>query len=640
MNLPLFLDIAIGLIFIYLILSLLASEVQELIATILQWRAKHLRESIENLLVGDNRKELSEISKAKKLANQLYTNPLIENVNQEATGLIVNLLRKPIWQLGKKYRLITSENEETLFGNGKHSGPSYIPSETFATTLLEVLKIPSLTHKFGEVKLCDFKNQLLTDIKTYLCGLNIAEVEDALEEGIIALREPGATIVTDFYEFKQQIAQVCQDFEEQKSTLEISIQRIQQRLSEYSLTAKGWKLDDEYKNKFKQQMESFIKDFLNDSERELIIAEMKLSLGEIAKVFDKETQEHQTILAEIKNIDAEAYEQIKDLIDKLPKSVKESIFALAHRAQSKVDTVDKDINQLRKEIELWFDRSMDRATGVYKRNAKGVAILIGLLIATVGNADTFYIVSKLSTDRDLRNAIAQNAEVVNASCSNPTPTLTSTSTQKSSSITTPISATPINNLDCVRAQTEAVLEEVSFPIGWSSNTLTDQLSLPDPLIANNKKARKWDFLGWNADTIVKKLYPQYQGNLRTPKSNTDWFFWLLIHALLPIILFSLLIYSGIKIIWKYQKLTRSTYIWFALLFFLTTCLIIFTGAKVILGVFMGWALSAIAISMGAPFWFDLLGKVINVRNTGPKPASSSDNQATSQDQKASTRSGT
>jgi hypothetical protein len=136
------------------------------------------------------------------------------------------------------------------------------------------------------------------------------------------------------------------------------------------------------------------------------------------------------------------------------------------------------------------------------------------------------------------------------------------------------------------------------------------------------------------------LYPQYQGNLRNPKSNSDWFIWLSIHALLPLIVFALFIYWGIKIIWKYQKLTTSTYILLALLSFLTTCLVTFTGAKVILGVFMGWALTAIAVSMGAPFWFDLLGKVINVRNTGPKPASSSDNQATSEDQKASTRSGT
>jgi hypothetical protein len=40
MNLPVIIDIIIGLVFIYLSLSLLASEIQELIATVLLWRAK------------------------------------------------------------------------------------------------------------------------------------------------------------------------------------------------------------------------------------------------------------------------------------------------------------------------------------------------------------------------------------------------------------------------------------------------------------------------------------------------------------------------------------------------------------------------------------------------------------------------
>jgi hypothetical protein len=609
MNLSAVLDIAIGLIFIYLILSLLASEIQELFATVLQWRAKHLKESIENLLVGDNKKELPEISRAKTLANKLYANPLIENVNQEATGLIVNLVRKPTWQLGKKYQLIT-ENQETLFGDNKHTGPSYIPSETFATSLLETLKIPHLTHKFSEIKLQEFKNNLLIDIKLYLFGLEIGEVneytlevnEDTLEWKNLRLTEPGASIVNGFHEFRKKLDKVCEDFNEQRSTLEISIQRMEQRLNEYSLTAKNWGLNEQYQTEFREQIKSLTKDLLDEHECKLIIARMNLSLGEIARVFDKESDEHQQILEQIRKIDEETFGQIKELIEHLPKSVKESIFALAHRAQSKVDTLDKDINQLRKEIEVWFDRSMERATGVYKRNAKGVAILIGFLIAIVANADTFYIVNKLSTDRDIRNAITQNAELISTSCTDNTrPTLTSTSTQESISGTTLTSTTETNNLDCVRLQTKAALEEVPLPIGWSTNTLTDQLSLPDELGANERRTRKWDFLGWNADTIVKKLNLQYQGDLRIPKSNTDWLIWSLIHVLLPIIFFALFIYWGIKIIWKYQKLTTSTYVLLALLSFLTTCLVTFTGAKVILGVFMGWALTAIAVSMGAPF---------------------------------------
>jgi hypothetical protein len=36
----------------------------------------------------------------------------------------------------------------------------------------------------------------------------------------------------------------------------------------------------------------------------------------------------------------------------------------------------------------------------------------------------------------------------------------------------------------------------------------------------------------------------------------------------------------------------------------------------------GWFVSGIAIGMGAPFWFDLLGRLVNVRNTGAKPKES------------------
>jgi hypothetical protein len=35
---------------------------------------------------------------------------------------------------------------------------------------------------------------------------------------------------------------------------------------------------------------------------------------------------------------------------------------------------------------------------------------------------------------------------------------------------------------------------------------------------------------------------------------------------------------------------------------------------------IGWLITALAVAMGAPFWFDLLSRLINLRGTGPKPA--------------------
>ncbi|MEI6380393.1 MAG: hypothetical protein WCO81_05850 [Cyanobacteriota bacterium ELA615] len=58
-SLPIILEVVIGLSFLYLILSLLASEIQESFTAFLQWRAKHLKKSIYRMLGGKlNSREL------------------------------------------------------------------------------------------------------------------------------------------------------------------------------------------------------------------------------------------------------------------------------------------------------------------------------------------------------------------------------------------------------------------------------------------------------------------------------------------------------------------------------------------------------------------------------------------------------
>jgi hypothetical protein len=42
----------------------------------------------------------------------------------------------------------------------------------------------------------------------------------------------------------------------------------------------------------------------------------------------------------------------------------------------------------------------------------------------------------------------------------------------------------------------------------------------------------------------------------------------------------------------------------------------------------GWLLTAIAVSLGAPFWFDLINKFINIRMVGQKPLTAEDLKST------------
>lgn len=88
------LEIAIGIIFIYLLLSLICSAVSELISRALSMRAKNLEDGIRNLLIDKEGKEY---------AKKFYDHPLIKGIERK----------------GKR--------------------PSYIPSRTFSLVLMDII---------------------------------------------------------------------------------------------------------------------------------------------------------------------------------------------------------------------------------------------------------------------------------------------------------------------------------------------------------------------------------------------------------------------------------------------------------------------------------------------------------------------
>lgn len=110
------LDVALGLIFVYLLVSLMVTALTEMFAGFLKWRAKNLWAGIRNIL---------DTGKAREWVDKLYSHPLIQSLSEP----------------GK-------EDETAPKGNRPpHSAPSYIPSRTFAVTLLEILKEPGQTQE-------------------------------------------------------------------------------------------------------------------------------------------------------------------------------------------------------------------------------------------------------------------------------------------------------------------------------------------------------------------------------------------------------------------------------------------------------------------------------------------------------------
>lgn len=617
MNLPFVLDVAIGLIFTYLILSLLAAELQELIATVLQWRAKHLKDSIEVLLAGGG--GTPEEERVKDLVNRLYNDPLLKNVNQEAKGGIAQAVR----QISK----IFPGNRKGAFGDHQSSGPSYIAPDTFATTLIEQLGISSMVNQLSAVRFERFVERIVGHYTSDGSGV-VIPTDDSFGEDwergsirLIATKPDIQRSLSDDLNFKllvEEYDEIFKAFQSKQASLETSLERMGEALDAYintCATSQDPNLPDPSTGLYVRRLRSLKSNiFGQNNDRAVLAGGLKPSLSEIADLVNQssstykeiansydrianqarpiDAQVNSSLQAQLEDYQAgldpnlpdhpktfadldydlqqlflanalgsltdeerqlyedyQTYKQIRGGLSQLPTPVKDSLSILARRAQTRVRQSDDELNQFRDEIALWFDRSMSRASGVYKRNAKGVAILIGLVIASVTNSDTGHIFSRISSDDSLRELIKQNA----------------------SQVTNQIDRARLGTeLRQLKDQTNAVLQEVPFPIGWSPANLGNQLkcaptpaSDQPPLLDDQARLQQeWE-----------QLYRSCIPNGTPPNA--------------PIAV----------------QVTQ----------------ILINRPLGFLQMIAGWLVSSIAVAMGAPFWFDLLGKVVNVRNTGGKP---------------------
>lgn len=177
-----------------------------------------------------------------------------------------------------------------------------------------------------------------------------------------------------------------------------------------------------------------------------------------------------------------------------------------------VDAAGDDVGKARENIEAWYDSTMDRVAGWYKRRAQVIIFFLGLGVAIAVNADTITISNSLSHDEALRNSLvaaAQEYAKANAS-SSPSPSPSPAAESKIEAC-----KKDANSPECRLETNLAKIRNLGLPVGWNRD---DPRTIPDTVG------------GW----VIKLI---------------------------------------------------------------------------------GWLLTAIAISLGAPFWFDLLNKFMVVRST-------------------------
>jgi hypothetical protein len=94
---------------------------------------------------------------------------------------------------------------------------------------------------------------------------------------------------------------------------------------------------------------------------------------------------------------------LKNTGAELPQNIKDALQAFERVA-------GQNVAQLQQHIEEWYNTSMDRVSGWYKRRSQWIILVLGLVAAIAVNADCIAIAKRLSTDSNLRQSVEHMAE--------------------------------------------------------------------------------------------------------------------------------------------------------------------------------------------------------------------------------------
>ena len=443
LGLPVIVDITISLILIYFALSLLSSEIQELLTTLLQWRAVHLKQSIEGLLVGNDPKQLSE---ARELANEIYTNPLLCSLNHTSKEGLANSIRKPLEGASK---ILKSDKSKRVFGE-QTSGPSYIPSEVFSTSLLKTFDFVGIYRKLVTCRLKVTLKKMVIDQSNYDQRLQeeVDLILTAFEAKKISLTKAIQRLAEEAKKDEEIFNQ--EDFQRYFSSPE-SIERFAEKMQiSLSDTIRGVRQFLTLKQNLTEKSLPLIPEELGDSlsfeDAKTYLQKLREENSEIDKVLTNSAA--QTFLLLVLIITSPEIRSLIEALPPIPPALGDNLENLADQALSKIDNLVQEGNQFEQEVAAWFDRSMERSVGVYKRNSKVIGMIIALAIAVAANADTFYMIDKFANEKVLSASVIQ---VVNK--------------------------LPLDTLEQPEQISDTINELIvntSLPIGWQPETIQDQ----------------------------------------------------------------------------------------------------------------------------------------------------------------------
>lgn len=273
-----------------------------------------------------------------------------------------------------------------------------------------------------------------------------------------------------------------------------------------------------------------------------------------------------------------------------------------------------DLKTFRTKLEDWFNDTMERATGWYKKYTRVVLFIIGLIVAYVFNVDSIAIHRILATNKPATEQLVQMAI---ANKNNLNPNKFESGNDSILNATYQMVAKDANNANSILGlgtpwkDTCKIYEDSLKSKSYLARF--DSLTKIHTSVADSVKAVSSRLSDYNNNLIALlnlKKPPQsmsveiakLQSNIAADSLNLDS----LQHLKLPVY------FRMEKLKTRYEFISQQRkHTWF--LYSPNQ-----TGGWETL---LGWLITALAISLGAPFWFDLLSKLVNLRGAGTIPVS-------------------
>jgi hypothetical protein len=246
---------------------------------------------------------------------------------------------------------------------------------------------------------------------------------------------------------------------------------------------------------------------------------------------------------------------------------------LKESLQSLFLVAGRDAKKFTIAVEGWFNATMDRVSGWYKRFAQKWMIVLGFILAAVLNVDTIHIVRELSTTPNLAKAVASQAERYSRTGERPM---------------SEREARDAARADTARAQGAL---DAANKTGDAEAIATATKTLAAAEAAEDADAKFHAAINRLSETGIPMGWNDAQLNALGIKRGVP-----------------LAKVLAVPFQWKQlpDRWGRFTsWLW--------------SHFGTLAALIVGWALTAVAASLGAPFWFDTLNRFVNLRNAGRPP---------------------